>query len=352
MANLGKTIYVYKLCKSKADQGHSSVLRQFMEMAWLRATTGISYATYHYARMWRRDADWQYKTGFMSMKQYKKEVWRLNDRKFHGVSQYKPLEKAYFRLFALKTPPYLGFFHITSGKTPEGNTLSSQQDLETFLANKAGKMICFKKVEGHGGRGFMAFKIIPGNDAPLLQQPGSEDQYTIGELYGILATEPDGWLIEEYLVQHPEMARLNSSSVNTLRMHVYQDSNNKIHILGTRLRVGAAGSLVDNNELGGISANVNIETGVVELAYHYSPEMNTITHHPDSGEQVVGFVVPYWEEAKNIGADALRHMPKTRFLGLDIAITEQGPVMIEMNIEPSMNGLSTAETPIRHIFRT
>ncbi|MFC7050431.1 sugar-transfer associated ATP-grasp domain-containing protein [Emcibacter nanhaiensis] len=352
MANLSKVKYVYDLCKDKADKGHASVLRQIMEMMYLRMTTGISYATYHYARMWRKDVSWEYKTGFMSQDFYKKEILRLNDRKFHGVSQYKPLEKAYFSLFGLQTPDYLGFFHEKNGKTPVGTSLCSQEDLERLFSENPGKTVCFKKVEGHGGRGFMAFKITPSDNGTTLQKPGTETQSTTADLYYELVKEPDGWLIEDYLVQHPELSRLNASSVNTLRMHVFQDEKGEIHILGTRLRVGAAGSLVDNNELGGISCNVNIETGIVELAYHYSPIMNTLSHHPDSKEQVVGYKVPFWEEAKELGANALSHMPKTRFLGLDIAITEEGPVMIEMNIEPSMNGLSTAETPIRHIFKT
>ena len=52
MSALHKIKYVYGICRTRANQGHASVLRQILEILFLRITTGISYATYHYAAMW------------------------------------------------------------------------------------------------------------------------------------------------------------------------------------------------------------------------------------------------------------------------------------------------------------
>src|SRR5690606_24317928 len=45
-------------------------------------------------------------------------------------------------------------------------------------------------------------------------------------------------LVEEVLVQHPEMARLYPGSVNSLRMVTYLDPDGEVHLLAGVLKIG------------------------------------------------------------------------------------------------------------------
>ncbi|WP_321391910.1 sugar-transfer associated ATP-grasp domain-containing protein [Emcibacter sp.] len=320
-------------------------------MIWLRITTGINYATYHHARMWRKGISWHYKTGFTSPADYRKLVNRLNRGKYHGVSQYKSLEKAFFNHFNLPTPRYLGTFHEKHGQTAAGADLCTLEEFERFLLPFAGEKLCIKKVVGYGGSGFKAYEISLEGEQVVLKKLSSEESYPAHKVYETLIEEnPDGWVVEEYMTQHPIMSRLNPTSVNTIRMYVYEDKSGDIKIIGTRIRIGRAGSLVDNTEAGGFSGNINPETGVVEFLHLTTPAMTEVTHHPDSGEKILGFQIPMWQEVRELGTKSLSYMPETRFLGLDIAISDKGPTMIEMNIEPSMSGLPRCEVPFRHVF--
>ena len=65
-----------------------------------------------------------------------------------------------------------------------------------------------------------------------------------------------------------------------------------------------------------------------EIASH---EFST---HPDSGIQIEGCQVPYWDAVREIAPKAMAVFPYTQFAGLDIAVTEQGPVLIEINCQP------------------
>ncbi|MFC7050430.1 sugar-transfer associated ATP-grasp domain-containing protein [Emcibacter nanhaiensis] len=351
MKNDNKFKYVYDLCSVRADEGHASVARQIVEMAWLRLTTGINYATYHHARMWRRGLSWNYKTGFTSPAKYRDLIYQLNRGKYHGVSQYKSFEKAYFNHFHLPTPAYLGTFHARHGQTAGGHPLSTPEDFERFLLPMVGERICIKKIVGYGGSGFKACEISLDGEQITLRKLSSDESHPAREVYDQLAEEnPDGWVMEEYLTQHPIMSQLNPTSVNTIRMYIYENKAGDIIILGTRIRIGRAGSLVDNTEAGGVSGNINPETGIVEFLHQSSPAMTEITHHPDSGEKILGFQIPMWQEIRELGIKAISYMPETRFLGLDIAVSDKGPTMIEMNIEPSMSGLPRCEVPFRHVF--
>ncbi|WP_417317707.1 sugar-transfer associated ATP-grasp domain-containing protein [Emcibacter sp.] len=351
MSFINKIRYVYGLSRDRAAEGHASVPRQIFEMIWLRITTGINYNVYHYARMWRKDLTWHYKTGFTSAAEYRKLVAQLNRGKYHGVSQYKPFEKAYFRQFNLPTPKYLGTFHSKHGQTADGAPLCSLKQLERFTLPFAGEKICFKKVVGYGGSGFKAYEISLQEDQVVFKSLSDNRIVPLEEIFQtLLAENPEGWLIEEYMTQHPVMAGLNASSVNTIRMYIYENKAGEAVILGTRIRIGRSGSLIDNVEAGGIGGNVNPETGIVEFAHEPSTSMKEITHHPDSGVELRGFQVPLWQEIRELGIKSLSYMPETRFLGLDIALTDKGPTMIEMNVEPSMGGLPRCGVPFRHIF--
>ena len=62
---------------------------------------------------------------------------------------------------------------------------------------------------------------------------------------------------------------------------------------------------------------------------------NTYTKHPITGTDIIGFTIPYWEEAKKMCLDAAQKVPQMRFVAWDVAITPNGPTFIEGNSFPS-----------------
>ncbi len=158
----------------------------------------------------------------------------------------------------------------------------------------------------------------------------------------VLKVKQDGCLIEELIKQHHEMAELNPSSVNTIRLHTIRDRENKMHILGASLRVGGAGQWIDNFSAGGMQYPIDPETGLV-IGGGVTHDGLTKTYiHPSTGKQVIGFKIPNWE-AVCATIDKAGVQPKDiRYIGWDIAITEDGCEMVEGNIMPGLNGLQLA----------
>ncbi len=54
-------------------------------------------------------------------------------------------------------------------------------------------------------------------------------------------------------------------------------------------------------------------------------------HHPGTGARVTGRVVPFWRETAQLAVDAHRTLPGRVFIGWDIAITADGPKILEGN---------------------
>lgn len=139
-------------------------------------------------------------------------------------------------------------------------------------------------------------------------------------------------LIEELVVQHPEMDRMSSGAVNTVRvMTVLTDG--QPHILYASLRIGNSDRPVDNINAGGMFAPVDTETGCLTCDA-IDKDNKVYQTHPKTGCEIKGFRIPYWQEAKQMCMEAAMVIPQMGYVGWDVAITKDGPLLIEGNNMP------------------
>ena len=148
-------------------------------------------------------------------------------------------------------------------------------------------------------------------------------------------------LLEEFLTQHPEMSRLNDSSVNTLRIVTYLDTAGTVHTLARVLKMGNGGD-VDNFSDGGMYTMLD-DHGVAHYAA-FDGAGGVFTVHPRSGTSIVGFAVPNWNEVHALVDALAREVPEIRYVGWDIAITPTGAAVIEGNYNTGVFQLKPTAT--------
>lgn len=185
---------------------------------------------------------------------------------------------------------------------------------DLILSNPSGKLV-FKGAEGNCGR-----QVEIRNCKDFTRQSM------------IAFMEKSGYqLVEEFLVQHPELNRLSPAAVNTVRIVTQLDGEGNVNILGCRLRI-SVNSQVDNLAAGNIAASINEETGRLEGPAVYSnitkPQSE---YHPITKVKIAGFQVPLWKETLEMVKKAALLHPQNRSIGWDIVITEDGPGLIEGN---------------------
>lgn len=140
-------------------------------------------------------------------------------------------------------------------------------------------------------------------------------------------------ICEEYIVQHKDLLELNPSSVNSVRIIALWDDDDIMYISATLKCGGKADAIVDNMHSNGIGANVDIQTGTV-IGCGIDYRGNTYVYHPVTATKIVGFSVPYWKESLELVRKCHRKIKECPFIGWDIAITENGPEVIEINSAP------------------
>jgi hypothetical protein len=339
---------IFRVCQEKARQGGLPLWRQLIEMAMLFIFRRMGPRYYLMARFWRKDIPLTSKWRHCQLREYERYVLSLNPLLYQKISHYKMVQKAVITLASIPTPKFLGFLHPKRGFAGGGYRLANHADLARALSKQVGKRVCFKPVQAWGGKNFVALDVVI-EEQVILRHPVSGKEYSVEDWHNELMSQGEGWVLEEYLVQHPTLSEMNASSVNTIRIMAVEEQG-LYRVVGAYLRVGRTGSQVDNVSRGGFACPVNLESGYTTEAL--DPTLSRESHylHPDTGVRLVGRNIPFWDQCKSIACKALTAFPEMRFAGLDIAVTEHGPQVIELNVIPDKRWATHLDLPHRDLF--
>ncbi|SHI35761.1 sugar-transfer associated ATP-grasp domain-containing protein [Aquimarina spongiae] len=144
---------------------------------------------------------------------------------------------------------------------------------------------------------------------------------------------------QEVIIQHEKINELYPHSVNTIRFDTYLDNKGEVHILSGYMRFGRGGSVLDNSSGGGFWVSIDMEKGVlVEKSYQLMKYGGKrFKSHPDTGTVFLNHELPYFKEACDLVKQCVNHIPD-RIIGWDIAVSQNGPVIIEGNDNNSLLG--------------
>ena len=195
---------------------------------------------------------------------------------------------------------------------------ADEKDFVSFM--KKNPVIIAKPSDGVGGIGVEKYHI-----------ENTEDEDDIVKLYHILKKKKQN-LVETFIIQHSEMNRLYSRSVNTLRMFTFC-KDGKGHFLQAILKIGNGG-VVDNFSSGGMYTFVE-DDGTVKVPA-IDKDDNQYEKHPVTGTDIIGFSVPMFEEAVKLVERAAEVVPEVGYIGWDVGISDSGPVIIEGNSFPGV----------------
>jgi hypothetical protein len=183
------------------------------------------------------------------------------------------------------------------------------------------KRIIIKPVRGQAGQG-IAIAYREGDSYVIREK---QKEYRLEDFKLI-----DRSIIQEVIEQNSEIAKISSTSVNTIRVVTLYTRSDEVIVISANMRFGVGKSYVDNVSAGGIHVGVDYATGTLKkLAY--DKHGNRLTEHPTTGVKFEGYKIPHWNEVKQMALNVQKSFPFYKLLGLDVALTDEGPVLIEIN---------------------
>ncbi|MBQ8766662.1 MAG: hypothetical protein IJZ16_07645 [Clostridia bacterium] len=137
-------------------------------------------------------------------------------------------------------------------------------------------------------------------------------------------------VIQRRIIQHKDFARLNETSVNTMRILTVL-RNGEVKVYSSVIRIGKPNAKIDNYSSGGMSVGITEDGKLKEYAYFFNGDR--ITQHPSSDIEFKGYQLPYFDRAIEMVKKAHFYVPHFKMVSWDVAIREDGaPILVEANL--------------------
>ena len=314
------------------DKNKKSLFKMINELRVLKKTKGET-PFYYFKYLYRKDIE-NY-LDYLSAAEMNliRQSKSLHNPELTPIFKDKLLFCQLFEKSEIRTPKLLSHnfkneFYIGEELTK----VTNEEELLDFLSNRFSEAnvdsIFFRPHSDYGGHG--CFKLT--QKGLKKELPCVSEQLLKGN-----------FVHTEIIKQHSEINKIHSASVNTMRMITLVTSSNKIKVIFAAMRFGVGKSVVDNSSSGGFYVGVNVEDGTIMKNGYYLIEYGgkKVYKHPDSGFKLEGFKIPFFKEACDLIIKGVGLLPD-RFIGWDVAITPDGPTIVEANDMPHLQSTDIA----------
>ena len=133
-------------------------------------------------------------------------------------------------------------------------------------------------------------------------------------------------IIRKIIKQNRELSKLNSSSLNTIRILSFLEKNGETKIYSSIIRMGIGNSKVDNASSGGITCGINSDGSLKNVAYKANGEK--FLKHPTSGIHFNSIVIPKYNEMIELVKKTHPLLPMSRLISWDLAVDENNEIIL------------------------
>ncbi len=339
----------------EASERHGvSSWRMVKESLALRKLNELRWHEYIYYRLFDPEKPWERKTQYIGQSLMRRLWSALNPIEYRYIFKNKLVFHQVCDSVGLPVPLLIGVFDPDCGRTADGRPLRTRDDIAEFILGLEEPEIVIKPAEGAEGRMVRAFSGTEESGEPtLLELDGTP--ITARQLYDYMTDEQliaqacsggsdirPVFLIERRLTPHPEMADLSPKTLCSFRVATLRDTGVEPHIIGATYKYQRTASGADNMHRGSMAISIDIDTGILGTGWtmlheYYKgvfdslPPVERLESDPVTDVQFKDRRIPMWDGVKDVALRAAETFPYVRAVGWDIAVTPDGPVILEGN---------------------
>jgi hypothetical protein len=134
-------------------------------------------------------------------------------------------------------------------------------------------------------------------------------------------------IVQPFIENHPVIQQVSNGALASLRIVTGLNEAQQSERVTSQL-ILPHGSR--QTSVAGIICSVASDSGRIERAA--LPDGTPVTHHPDTNMPIAGIEIPFWHESVELVVRAhAMAFAKFVFLGWDVALTKEGPLLLETN---------------------
>lgn len=221
--------------------------------------------------------------------------------------------------------------HNLVNKVPEILALVTRYDF--VFTNSSGNLpstdLFFKPANGSGGRNCYVINYLGNSQYQIGSSEIAYDEQNLKLLLKSIAKN-ERYILQYKIVNHPSINRLSNHGLSTCRIITFISSSNEVCFLFALFMMPVFESITSNTI--GIGSAVDLDTGRLSPAISVNEPLEKIHIHPQGKGRITDSVLPFWKESKNICKKAHSLLMDLPFIGWDVALSPDGPVLLEGNI--------------------
>ena len=229
------------------------------------------------------------------------------------------------------------------------NNLIAADDVDALIQASTSKKLFIKPRFGSEGKDIFIFNKNNDNRFADKEQTIFNHNFFLNDTRIRATSGRDAtgfYVIQEGLVQHEEVNQIYAGAINTFRV-ITECIQGEAQLLFALLRMGRGGNQVDNASSGGVYTKIDPVSGALgDVAIAH--DRAAFEAHPDTGFQFKGATIKAWQNVKALALEAAIKFREIRHVGWDIALTPDGPVIIEINKRPDMDMIQDFYGGIQH----
>lgn len=323
-----------------ARAGGRNPFAQAADLFALRRGPGMLESDEYYAfRLWDRGRFSPAEAAaFAGRRRQQADAALVNDPSWYALGQDKLAAGAVIEGLGLPVPPIQAILHERRGG-PGIPALRDRDSLARHLREEIAYPFFGKPIAGSYSVGVLGVEAYEREGDRLRLANGRHMALTayVERLFEAYENKSryhvDGFLFQAMLRPHEQLAAIcGRPALSTIRVVLLIDEG-EVSLFRAVWKIPAGDNQADNFwRKGNLIAPIDFTTGQVgEAVRGTGLEQDRLSHHPDTGAAITGVVVPDWAELAYLAREATQAFPGMQMQGWDIALTDQGPRLIEVN---------------------
>ena len=314
--------------------GRARILEEITRLGTGRGFLGPSeYFTY---RLYEPDRSFAEKLAFVGKRLEVAMHGACNARDWLVLANDKLITYAFLRDSGFPVPEIVAVFHPDRPTPPRSRRLADRHELEAFIRN-LDQPLFGKPLAGFHSLGCLSIEGFHPNSQTIRLAFGEDAALQDFSEY-VQRAGSTGYIFQERLQPHRELAKAFGPTLSTIRMMVLLTEHGPT-LLRAACKIPKGRNFADNFWRGNMAAAVDARSGRLQrIVSGVGVDQVEYLDHPDTGQRLLGMCLPRWDDAVRICLEASACMPGLRTQSWDVAITDRGPVLVEVNSKGNFSG--------------